>query len=199
MPSTTTSSAATLKELAFATGLAEVEDGAAFVDLRSVRDYLDVHIPGSIENLYENGPGFAGRMRDCVPLEVPLVLIDMDGGPDPVAAAAALRGKGFTVLGYVADALNEWANEKGTPASTEIIEGNEASGKVLLDVGDPGATHVEGALRITSDRLWRRIDEVVDAADGGRVVVIAGYGVRAALCVGILERHGISEIAYWKP
>ncbi|MPZ69387.1 MAG: hypothetical protein GEU71_07640 [Actinobacteria bacterium] len=199
MPTTTSATTTTIKELSFVDALDHVEAGAAFVDIRKVRDYLDVHIPGSIGNLHESGPGFAGRMRDCIPLEVPFVLMDAAEGPAPVDVAAALRGKGFTVLGYVEDALNAWARNKGTPVSTEVIEGNEAGGKMLLDVGDPGATHVEGALRITSDRLWSRVDEVVEAADGGRVVVVAGYGVRAALCVGILERHGISEITYWKP
>lgn len=199
MPSTTSATTRTLKQLSFADALVVVDSGAAFVDIRRVRDYLDVHIPGSLGNLYESGPGFAGRMRDCIPLEIPLVLMDADDGPAPVDVAAALRGKGFTILGYVEDALNGWAAAKDTPVSTEVIEGNQAGGKVLLDVGDPGATHVEGALRITSDRLWSRVDEVVGAADGGRVVVVVGYGVRAALCVGILERHGLTEITFWKP
>ncbi len=199
MPSTTSATTRTLKQLSFADALAEVDSGAAFVDIRKVRDYLDVHIPGSIGNLYESGPGFAGRMRDCIPLEIPFVLMDVEDGPVPVEVAAALRGKGFSVLGFVGDALNAWAAAKDTPVSTEVIEGNEAGGKLLLDVGDPGAKHVDGALRITSDRLWGRVEEVDSAADGGRVVVVAGYGVRAAVCVGILERHGISEITFWKP
>ncbi len=188
----------TLKKLTLEEAMLEIEDGAAFLDVRPVREYLDVHIPGSLENLYESGPGFAGRARDCIPLEVPLVLIETGAGVDLVAAAAALRGKGFMVLGFVEDALNAWAEAKGTPVSIDVIEGLEASGKLLLDVGDPGAIRVEGAVRIPADRLWARIDEVTDAAAGEKVVVIAGFGVRAALCIGILERHGFTEITYWK-
>lgn len=188
----------TLKKLTLDEAMLEIEAGAAFLDVRLVREYLDVHIPGSLGNLYESGPGFAGRARDCIPLEVPLVLIETGAGVDLVAAAAALRGKGFMVLGFVEDALNAWAEAKGTPVSIDVIEGLEASGKLLLDVGDPGAIRVEGAVRIPADRLWARIDEVTDAAAGEKVVVIAGFGVRAALCIGILERHGFTEITYWK-
>lgn len=188
----------TLKKLTLEEAMLEIDAGAAFLDVRLVREYLDVHIPGSLENLYESGPGFAGRARDCIPLEVPLVLIETGAGVDLVAAAAALRGKGFMVLGFVEDALNAWAEAKGTPVSIDVIEGLEASGKLLLDVGDPGAIRVEGAVRIPADRLWARIDEVTDAAAGEKVVVIAGFGVRAALCIGILERHGFTEITYWK-
>lgn len=190
----------TLRKLSFDEAMNKVDAGAAFVDVRPVRDYLDVHIPGSLENLYESGPGFAGRARDCIPLHVPLVLIDAGADVDLTEAAAALRGKGFTVLGFVEDALNAWADAKETPVSTEIIEGHAASGKLLLDVGDPGAIKVEGAMRITADRLWERIDEVTAAAaaQGERVVISAGFGVRAALCIGILERHGFTEITFWK-
>ncbi len=187
-----------LREMSLSEAASAVEAGAAFVDLRRVRDYLDVHIPGSLNLLHEEGPGFAGRARDCIPLDVALVLVEAGGGEDLVAAAAALQGKGFTVLGLCRDGLNAWA-ERDTPASTEVIGGNEASGKLLLDVGDPGATHVDGALRIPSDTLWERMDEVLEAAQDGRVVIVAGYGVRASLAVGILEKHGISDIAYWSP
>lgn len=187
----------TLKKLTLKEAMLEIEAGAAFLDVRPVREYLDVHIPGSLENLYESGPGFAGRARDCIPLGVPLVLIETGAGVPLVAAAAALRGKGFMVLGFVEDALNAWAEAKGTPVSTDVIEGLEASGKLLLDVGDPGAIRVEGAVHIPADRLWARIDEVTDDAAGEKVVVIAGFGVRAALCIGILERHGFTEITYW--
>lgn len=187
----------TLKKMSFGEAMNGIDGGAVFVDVRPVRDYLDVHIPGSLENLYESGPGFAGRARDCIPLHVPLVLIDAGAGVDLTEAAAALRGKGFRVQGFVEDALNAWAEAKGTPVSTEVIEGLEASGKLLLDVGDPGAIRVEGAVHIPADRLWQRIDEVIDAAAGEKVVIIAGFGVRAALCIGILERHGFTEITLW--
>ena len=91
----------TLRRLPFEEALAAVDTGAAFVDLRPTDAYLEVHIPASLALLYERGPGMASRARDCLPLDLPLVLVDL-GELDYVHAAASLRGKGFTVLGSIA-------------------------------------------------------------------------------------------------
>ena len=184
----------TLKELSFEDAAAHVDGGGAFVDLRDINSYLDVHIPGTIALLYESGPGMASRARDCVPLEVPLVLTEA-GSVDLAHAAASLRGKGFNVVGVVRNAINEWARHKGTPASTEVLRGSPGDTGVVLDVGDPGtATHPD-ALRIPIERLWSRVDELRDEK---RVVVLAGRGVRAALAVGVLERAGVPEVLICK-
>ena len=185
----------TLKELPFARALAEVEGhGAAFVDIRPVAAYLEVHIPGSLNLEYDSGPGFQGRARDCIPLDTPLVLVDL-GSSDPRAAADALKSKGFTVLGACDDAINKWAEARGTPASTEVDTGvDPPHGCTVLDVGDAGATVPDGTLLIPVDRLWRRADEVPD----GRIAVAAGYGVRASLALGILERHGSVDVSMWR-
>jgi rhodanese-related sulfurtransferase len=185
---------AALHELAFDEAVAQVDAGAAFVDVRPVQAYLEVHIPGSLELLYEFGPGFAGRARDCLPLDLPLILLDLGHG-DLDNAAGALRGKGFTVEGTVSDGINRWAAMGRAPVSTEVIEGDRASGGVAVDVGDPGAGRCEGALQIPLERLWDRATEMKDA---DRVVVVAGVGVRAALGVGILERRGVKEVAFWR-
>ncbi|HET7481690.1 MAG TPA: rhodanese-like domain-containing protein [Actinomycetota bacterium] len=161
-------------------------DGA-FVDLRATDAFLDVHIPGSLNLLYEKGPGFASRARDCLPLSLHLVLLD-DGSVDPVAAAAALRGKGFDVVGALSDGINVWAQHHTAPASTEVVE-VVTEGMTVLDVGDPGASAPHGSIAIPVERLWSRIDEVRNV---DRPVVAAGFGVRAALAIGILEHHGVT-------
>jgi rhodanese-related sulfurtransferase len=184
----------TLKRLQFEDALAAVDAGAAFVDLRSVDAYLEVHIPGSIALLYEHGPGMASRARDCLPLDLPLILVDLDE-VDYLHAAASLRGKGFTVLGATDDAINRWASARGTPASTDVAEGTVEGSGVALDVGDLGAPKADDAVYIPIDQLWKRVTEVAEA---GRVAVTAGYGVRAALAVGILERAGLDEVLIWR-
>jgi rhodanese-related sulfurtransferase len=184
----------TLRELPFEEALAAVDAGAAFVDLRAVDAYLEVHIPGSLSLLYERGPGLPSRARDCLPLDLPLVVIDLNE-VDYVHAAASLRGKGFTVLGRAGDAINQWASRRGVPASTEVVTGTIPGSGVVLDVGDFGAPHAEEAVRIPIDQLWPRVDELSGAE---RVAITAGYGVRAALAVGILERAGVGEILFWR-
>jgi rhodanese-related sulfurtransferase len=183
-----------LLELDIERSIALVADGAAFIDLRPSDAYLEVHIPGSLNLLYEFGPGMAGRARDCLPLDLPLILMSSPGA-DMGNAAAALRGKGFTVVGSVEDAINGWAAHSGTPSSTEVLEGPSAPEGVILDLSDPGVIPPDDARRIPLELLWARAGELAGEA---RVVVAAGYGVRAALGVGMLERAGVEEVIFWK-
>jgi rhodanese-related sulfurtransferase len=182
-----------LKELSFEHAETHVAAGAAYVDLRDVDDYLDVHIPRSIALQYEFGPGFPVRARDCIPLEVPFVLLDRPD-VDMSFAAASLRGKGFAVLGVLRDGLARWASVHGNPVSTEAAAGATAPQGTLLDVGDPGAPRVDGAVRISIERLWVQ----TPAPSQTPVVIIAGRGVRASLAVGILERRGQDQLVFWK-
>ncbi len=184
----------TLKTLTIDQALDHVDGGAAFIDLRNVDDYLDVHVPESLPLIYEFGPGMAGRARDCLPLDLPLVLLD-PGGIDCVNAAASLRGKGFTVVGAVEDGVNAWAGARGAPASTEVVEGDTPPKAKLLHVGDPGAPDVDGSVQVPIEALWARREEL---ATEGVVAVVSGYGVRAALAVGILERAGVEQVIFWR-
>jgi rhodanese-related sulfurtransferase len=184
--------ATTLKTLPLDEALKRVDEGAVLIDLRPTGPYLEVHIPGSICLLYEFGPGMAARARDCLPLDLPLILIDAED-IDMANAAAALRGKGFRVLGRVLDAVNAWAGSGRAPASTEVATGEPAPEGQVLDVGDPGARPPPEALRVPVDRLWSRTDELGERAP---VVVVSGFGVRAALALGVLERAG-REVVLW--
>ena len=185
MPTTTT-----LRTLDLDEAVAVVEAGGAFLDIRDVDPYLDVHIPGSINVLYESGPGFNSRARDCIPLEVRLVLLDVGTG-DPTTAASALRGKGFDVVGKFDDGINRWVGSRRHLASTEVA--NERPSIPVLHVNDPGAQVREPGVIIPIEQLWARIDEV----PSGAVAIAAGFGVRAALAVGILERAG-RDVIFWK-
>ena len=186
MPATST-----LRTLDFDEADALVSSGACYLDIRDVSSYLEVHIPGSLGVLYEFGPGFNSRARDCIPLEVPLVLLDLRAG-NAIHAAASLRGKGFDVAGKLEDGINRWAAAKGSPASTETI-GERPDGATILDVNDPGVADLASDVAIPIDQLWARVDEV----PGDRVAIAAGFGVRAALAVGMLERAG-KEVLFWK-
>lgn len=186
-------STSTLKALSFSEATRNIDAGAAFVDLRAVRDYLDVHIHGSLSLLYESGPGFQSRARDCIPLKVPLVLLEAEG-VDMLNAAASLRGRGFSVPGMLSDGVNEWSKWYGTPASTEIYRGPQPRQSVVLDVDDPGTAELQDARRVPIEQLWGRSSEVLDE---GRIFVAGGRGVRAALAIGMLERAGAQDVVYF--
>ena len=182
-----------LRKLALQEADAHVAAGAAYVDLRRIPDYLDVHVPGSLALEYEYGPGMPGRARDCIPLEIPLILLD-EGDVDLGEVTAGLRGKGFSVEGVATGGVTGWGEAHGTPASTETIASWEVVEGSVLDVGDPGASVPDGALRIPIKSLWVRLDAIPKQ---GPVVIAAGRGVRAALAVGILERAGIEDVRFW--
>lgn len=184
----------TLKTLPFTDAARHVDEGAAFVDLRDVDSYLDVRIPGSLSLLYESGPGFQSRARDCIPLEVPLILLELEG-VDMINAASSLRGRGFSVIGTVRDGLREWPRAEGDLVSTDTYRGPQPKNSLVLDVSDPGAMGTGDATRIPIEQLWSRVGEI---AAEPRVVIATGYGVRSALAVGILERAGVKEVVVWK-
>ncbi len=50
-------------------------------------------------------------------------------------------------------------------------------------------------MQIPIELLWSRVAEVPRSDP---VVLAAGYGVRAALAVGILEREGFDRIVFWR-
>lgn len=190
MPVTTT-----VKRLSFDEALEVVEMGGALIDLRPTEPYLDAHVPGALDVLYETGPGMSTRARDCLPLGIPYVLLDLGYG-DLALATAALRGKGFSVVGSVPDSLNQWAAKGRRIASTEVVTGTAPPDGTVLHVADPGVTAPEGAVTIPADSLWPRCDELDRST---RVVVVAGWGVRAGLAIGILERNGFEEVVMWRP
>ncbi|MDQ3784261.1 MAG: rhodanese-like domain-containing protein [Actinomycetota bacterium] len=185
---------ATVRELSLDDGLDHLGvGGAAFIDLRPVTAYLESHIPGSLALVYEFGPGLSGRARDCLPLNLRLMLLD-PGDVDIGNAAAALRGKGFTVVGSVPGALEAWPETRGALGSTETVGGDGTPSGQVLDVGDPGAAAPQDAMSIPVERLYQRAGELEGVSP---VTVAAGHGVRAALAVGVLEQHQVEKIQLW--
>jgi rhodanese-related sulfurtransferase len=185
----------TVRKLTFGEGMDHLDEGgAALVDLRPVESYLESHIPGSLALVYEFGPGLAGRARDCLPLDLGLILLD-PGQVDLGNAAAALRGKGFTVMGAIDDALEAWPESRGALGSTDVIGGRDTPSGQVLDVGDPGVAPLQDATSIPIERLYRRAGELEGASP---ITLAAGYGVRAALAVGILEQHRVEKIVFWR-
>jgi rhodanese-related sulfurtransferase len=163
------------------------------VDLRPTDDYLARHIPTTIPLLYEAGPGLGGRARDLLPLDSRLVLVE-DGVSPLDTAADSFRGKGFEVVGYLAGGVDAWPDSPATTPQTLLAEAPVEL--VLVDVADPGALipAERGALaRIPAERLWERSGELHPTWAIG---VLAGWGVRAAAAVGILEKLGFRKITF---
>ena len=185
MPPLRTLSAARVAEILAGDGLV--------VDLRPIDTYLAAHIRGSVPLLYEAGPGLGGRARDLLPLDARLIVLD-DGASPLDRAVDSFRGKGFEVVGAVAGDPETWP---GGPVATPVVALTDAPGTLaLIDVADPGTVvpseYGVGA-RIPAELLWDRAGELGRTMQLG---VLAGWGVRAAAAVGILEKLGFSSVTF---
>jgi rhodanese-related sulfurtransferase len=186
-------SASTLRPLTAARVRELLAGDALAIDLRPIGDYLAGHIHGSIPLLFEAGPGLGGRARDLLPLDARLVLLDDDVSPVE-RAADSFRGKGFDVVGVLAGGASSWPDPLVTTPVIQLADAPDVL--ALIDVSDPGTAlppgHGVGA-SIPVERLWEESGELGRNWDLG---VLAGYGVRAAAAVGILEKLGFTKLTF---
>lgn len=161
------------------------------IDLRPIDEYLDRHIRGSIPLLYEAGPGLSGRARDLLPLDARLIILEDRQSPLD-DAAASFRGKGFDVAGYIKGGISDWPYAEMIQTPTASFEDWE-TGHQLLNVADPGTLTGDNGLLIPVERLWLQAPELDHTFHYG---VLAGWGVRAAAAIGILEHLGFRDLTF---
>lgn len=165
--------------------------GGLLIDLRPIDAYLERHFRGSIPLLFEAGPGLGGRARDLLPLDARLILLD-DGTSPLEDAAASLRGKGFDVAGFVASGVD--ATGIGGLVTTPVASRNYPGPvRVFLNVADPGTVADGDSLFLPVDRLWQKHTGLDRNENIG---ILAGWGVRAAAAVGILENLGFEKLTF---
>ena len=186
-------SASVLRNLTPARARELLAGDALAIDLRPVGEYLAGHIHGSIPLLYEAGPGLGGRARDLLPLEARLVLLD-DGVSPVERAADSFRGKGFDVVGVLTGGVRAWADPLVTTPVIQLADTPDVL--ALINVSDPGTVLPPGqgvGASIPVERLWDKAGELGRNWDLG---ILAGYGVRAAAAVGILETLGFTKLTF---
>ena len=186
-------SASSLRSLTAARARELLAGDALAIDLRPVGEYLAGHIHGSIPLLYEAGPGLGGRARDLLPLEARLVLLD-DGVSPVERAADSFRGKGFDVVGVLTGGVRAWADPLVTTPVIQLADTPDVL--ALINVSDPGTVLPPGqgvGASIPVERLWDKAGELGRNWDLG---ILAGYGVRAAAAVGILETLGFTRLTF---
>ncbi|MEO7804950.1 MAG: hypothetical protein ABIS18_11780, partial [Actinomycetota bacterium] len=123
-----------------------------------------------------------------------LVLIGMqDGDEDNPTddAMAMLRGKGFEVIGF--SPADDWPERIAT---RDVMMGDQGNAR-LINVGDPGTLGPEGLTFMPVEHLWHRAGDL-DTGDHSKVDlgVLAGWGVRAATAIGILENRQVDNLCF---
>jgi rhodanese-related sulfurtransferase len=119
----------------------------------------------------------------------------LDDGTSPLERAAdSYRGKGFEVVGALARGVKAWADPLTTTPVIQLADAPDVL--ALVNVSDPGTAlppgHGVGA-SIPVERLW---DEASELGRNWDLGVLAGYGVRAAAAVGILEKLGFTKVTF---
>lgn len=160
------------------------------IDLRPVASWLERHVRASISVLYEPGPGFGTRARDLLPLDAHLILLEDESSPIE-DAASRLRGKGFDVVGVFSGGIDAWPDRSELATAKVVALDSADKPSILLHVGDPGTNYTGDARSIPTERLW---EKSLDASPAEPIGVLAGFGVRAAAAVGILEKLGFTNV-----
>jgi rhodanese-related sulfurtransferase len=84
------------------------------------------------------------------------------------------------------------------PAAVPTVTVPEVTdGARVLDVRERGewdAGHIEGALHVPLDDVPARLDELTDASDAARLVVVCRSGGRSARAVAWLVDNGVDAV-----
>jgi len=170
------------------------ERGATVIDTRSVADYAEGHVAGSLSITLR--PQFCSWLGWIVPdPSAPLVFIT-DTHTDRAELVRQCLNIGYESLAGEID-LESWEAAGGDVARTHLVRPGEAVDRVVLDVRQdnewdeghvPGARHVElGALAARPG-----------AAGDGPVMTMCGHGERAATAASLLEAGGHSDVAIFQ-
>jgi hydroxyacylglutathione hydrolase len=161
------------------------------VDVRSVAQYADGHLPGSLANTLR--PQFAswlGWLLDDPSL--PIVFVT-DAHTDRRELVRQCVNIGYENLaGEIT--FDTWRTAGGDVATTQLVGADELDDRHVLDVrqaSEFAAGHVPHAHHVELGALPRSTSEVTD----GPLVVMCGHGERAATAASVLEAAGRLDVA----
>jgi glyoxylase-like metal-dependent hydrolase (beta-lactamase superfamily II)/rhodanese-related sulfurtransferase len=189
--------------LSIQNAFADLQRGAALLDLRSKADYKAKHIPGSIhlaaDDQLSNHAGFA------LPPDVPIVLL-LDSPDDYQRAVYSLARVGFDdVIGYLADSLQMWEAMRLPVTSGDVhditaaqlndmLQKADANMPMVIDVRESweqATGHIPGAKLIPLGEFARRTNDL----DLTRpVAVICASGSRSQSAASMLSQKGAETV-----
>jgi len=183
--------------------LADLQRGAALLDLRSKADYKTRHIPGSIHLAADDQ--LSTHAAFALPPDIPIVLLLAD--PDDYQRVVySLARVGFDdVIGYLADSLQLWEAMRLPVTSGDVhditaaqlhdmLQKVDANTPMVIDVREPSeqaSGHIPGAKLIPLGEFARQTKDF----DLTRpVAVICASGSRSQSAASMLSQKGAETV-----
>ncbi len=181
---------------------AQVQEGAAIVDIRDSAEFGAGHIPGAF-NIQLSSPEFEQRLGWMLPGDNELLLVGQaDGDADRAQRAAAFIGLERRLNGYLAGGMGAWrAAGKSVAQLPQIaveqlqqaLDGGELA---VLDVRsrdewDEG--HIQDAVHLHYREIAENVQQLGLAPDQPLAVTCAS-GYRSSIAASILLQHGFREL-----
>lgn len=173
--------------------------GAAILDGRSRHAFAAGHIPNSLG--VEVGDSFAPWSGWLLPFDIPIVLV-LEEGQDPVAAATELGRIGFEHVRGVLFDVDGWQEANGKLDSYrevsigDLVAAMESDPDLqVLDVRDPmewADGHIDGTYHHYLPDLSLALPAEIDPEK--EVWLVCRTGNRASIGAGMVERHGAHPV-----
>jgi hydroxyacylglutathione hydrolase len=177
-------------------------DGALLVDVRTLLQFDEAHIPGAV-SITMLRAGFGSRLAWIAERDEELVLIGRDD--DDATRGAELAGSvGLTTIGgYLAGGMTSWREERRPTerieriAVSDLRERSESDEDLqVLDVRERSEWergHIPNSLNVP----YHDIHELPGELDPGMAVAtICGSGERSGVAASLLQRYGAERVLH---
>lgn len=191
------------KPLSIQESLPYFQRGAAMLDLRTKKDYIQKHVPGSVH--LEADDQLSNRIGFVLPSDVPIVLFLEDESHYRGVIYSLARVGYENVVGYLSESIDTW-EALGLPVTSgdvQDIRANEL--KALLDTGNGGRPmiidvrepweyqqgHIPTAQLMPLGEFRAKISNLDPAQP---VAVVCATGSRSQTAAALLGRQGFTTV-----
>lgn len=182
----------TLRPLAVSKVIAHLDRGAQLVDVRPVRDFAAVHIPGALSIALRDA--FATWLGWLVDPSRPLVIVRNDDQDADEIVWQALKIGYDRLAGQLAGGIRAWQQNGGATRTLAVIGAADADPARVLDVRQ-GSEYASGHLPGTHNIELGSLNANPGALARGPVQTMCGHGERAATAASLLAAGGCADVA----
>jgi hydroxyacylglutathione hydrolase len=177
-------------------------EGALLVDVRTLLQFDEAHIPGAV-SITMLRAGFGSRLAWVADRDQDLVLIGRDDA-DAIRSTELAGSVGLTAIGgYLAGGMTSWREERRPTQRIERITVSDLRERSssdpelqILDVRERSeweSGHIAGSIHVA----YHDIHALPDELDPGRpVAAICGSGERSGVGASLLQRFGAQRVVH---